>query len=189
MPNLLVFAGPNGSGKSTITSKIGTVGEYVNADVIKTATKCSDMDAALIAERTREYLLDCEKDFTFETVLSTERNLKLMIRAKEKGYYITCFYVLTVDPQINVQRVKKRVLGGGHSVPENKTKDRWHKALKLLPSLLSVCDELYIFDNSTEREDASSCLIVKLVDGKAEIYSNQYWSEERILQLLKGGSS
>lgn len=186
MPNLLVFAGPNGSGKSTLTSKVGIVGEYVNADVIKTAMKCSDMDAALIAERTREYFLDHEKDFTFETVLSTERNLNLIECAREKGYYITCFYVLTVDPEINVQRVKKRVLGGGHSVPETKIKKRWQKALKLFPSLLSVCDELYVFDNSAEKEEAESCLIMKLVDGKAQIYTNPYWSKEKLHQLMRG---
>lgn len=75
MPRLLVFAGPNGSGKSTVTQRFGAVGKYVNADEIKKALDCTDMDAAVIAERTREALLNSKSDFSFETVLSTERNL------------------------------------------------------------------------------------------------------------------
>ena len=185
MPNLLVFAGPNGSGKSTITSKVGIIGEYVNADVIKASLKCSDMDAALIAERTREYLLEHNKDFSFETVLSTDRNLDLMIRAKEKGYYITCFYVLTSDPDINVERVNCRVQSGGHAVPEDKIRERWQRALRLFPSLIPICNELYVFDNSADRDQADSCLIIKMIDGKIDVYKNDYWDENKVFDLIK----
>ena len=189
MPNLLVFAGPNGSGKSTVTLKFGTVGEYVNADAIKASLKCSDMDAALIAERTREYLLEHDKDFTFETVLSTDRNLNLMVRAKEKGYYVTCIYVLTCDSNINIKRVKKRIESGGHSVPEEKIRERWQKALRLFPGLIPVCDELYVFDNSADRDIAESGLIIKIINRKADIHTNEYWNEERIERLIKGDIS
>ena len=113
MPRLLVFAGPNGSGKSTVTQRFGIVGKYVNADEIKKALDCTDMDAAVIAERTRETLLNSKSDFSFETVLSTERNLKLIAKAKQNGYYVTCIYVLTSHPDINLKRVESRVRNGG----------------------------------------------------------------------------
>ena len=77
-PEVIVFAGPNGSGKSTITRMAKTVGVYINADDIKKANLCTDMEAALKAEELRESLVDRLDDFTFETVLSTERNLKLL---------------------------------------------------------------------------------------------------------------
>jgi len=41
-PEIIVFAGPNGSGKSTITRMAKTVGVYINADDIKSASHCSD---------------------------------------------------------------------------------------------------------------------------------------------------
>ena len=41
-PEVIVFAGPNGSGKSTITRMAKTVGVYINADDIKSASHCSD---------------------------------------------------------------------------------------------------------------------------------------------------
>lgn len=85
-PEVIVFAGPNGSGKSTITRMAKIAGKYINADGIKRATLCSDLEAAQKAERLRNQALDERSDFTFETVLSTERNLELLRRAKE--FYI-----------------------------------------------------------------------------------------------------
>lgn len=78
LPEVIVFAGPNGSGKSTITrvAKIG--GKYINADDIKRTTLCTDLEAAIKAEELRERMIVDRKDFTFETVLSTDRNLLLL---------------------------------------------------------------------------------------------------------------
>ena len=55
-PEVIVFAGPNGSGKSTVTRMAKTVGRYINADEIKRATFCSDLEAAQKAEQLREKL-------------------------------------------------------------------------------------------------------------------------------------
>lgn len=147
-PEIVVFAGPNGSGKSTITELLKPPYDYVNADEIKKHLKCSDIDAAKTAEAQREKLLSERKDFSFETVLSTERNLNLLKKAKDAGYFIKCFYILTADPIINVARVKLRALTGGHDVPEEKIVSRYNKALGLIPELLSVCDICHIYDNS-----------------------------------------
>ena len=91
LPEIVVFAGPNGSGKSTITELLKPNYDYVNADEIKKHLKCSDIEAAKIAEEQRENLLSGNKDFCFETVLSTDRNLKLLKRAKEKDISFNAF--------------------------------------------------------------------------------------------------
>ncbi|WP_419025539.1 hypothetical protein [Emergencia sp.] len=84
--------------------------------------------------------LEKMEEFCFETVLSTDRNLKLLQQAKGKGYFIRCYYILTADPLINVYRVKSRVAAGGHDVPEEKIISRYDKALDLVKNLLQVCD-------------------------------------------------
>ena len=117
LPEIVVFAGPNGSGKTTITRLAKVVGEYINADDIKKTTLCTDLDAAVKAEELREKMIKECKDFTFETVLSTDRNLLLLKKAKEKGYFIRGIYVLTADVNINVVRVNAREVLGGHGVP------------------------------------------------------------------------
>lgn len=147
-PEIVVFAGPNGSGKSTFTALLKPVMDYINADEIKKNLKCSDYEAAQLAEQQREtHLLNME-NFCFETVMSTDRNINLLNRAKQKSYFIRCYYILTADPMINVLRVRARVEVGGHDVPEDKIISRYDRALKLIHEVVSVCDICHIYDNS-----------------------------------------
>jgi len=147
-PEIVVFAGPNGSGKSTITELLKPPIDYINADEIKKNLKCSDLEAAQLAEKQRQQHVQSMSEFAFETVLSTPRNLNLLKDAKKKGYFIRCYYVLTADPGINVWRIKSRVESGGHDVPEEKIISRYDRALKLLKDLIPVCDICHIYDNS-----------------------------------------
>ncbi len=50
-PEIIVFAGPNGSGKSTVTKLAKIIEPYINADDIKRANYCSDLEAAQLAEK------------------------------------------------------------------------------------------------------------------------------------------
>lgn len=148
-PEIVVFAGPNGSGKSTITAVLRPVKmPYVNADDIQRVLECDMLEAAQKAEKQREEYLEKGKSFCFETVLSTRRNLDLLKRAKDAGFFIRCYYVLTADPYINVARVESRVMGGGHGVPRDKIITRYERALGLVKELLPVCDVCHIYDNS-----------------------------------------
>ncbi len=150
-PEVVVFAGPNGSGKSTITELLKPPVDYINADEIKKNIKCSDLAAAQLAEKQREEHIEQMNEFCFETVLSTCRNIELLRKAKEKGYFIRCYYVLTADPMINVWRVKSRVESGGHDVPEEKIIQRYDRALELIKDLVQICDVCHIYDNSGSR--------------------------------------
>lgn len=147
-PEIVVFAGPNGSGKSTFTELLKPPMDYINADEIKKALKCSDIEAALEAEKQRETHLAAGDDFCFETVMSTDRNLKLLQRAKEQGFFIRCYYILTADPVINICRVRSRVAEGGHDVPEDKIVERYNRALPLVKDVVAVSDVCHIYDNS-----------------------------------------
>lgn len=187
-PEIVVIAGPNGSGKSTFTEFI--VGpnqfadesfEYINADDIQRSTNCEPLDAAIMATEKRETALREGRNFAFETVLSTRRNLDLLIKAKESGYFIRCFYFLTASSSINIQRVNSRVEEGGHSVPEEKIKSRYDKALSLIPELVEVCDSLNIWDNSTEKPYR----IFRKKKDKIDIFENPIWSNEDIKKLTK----
>lgn len=189
MPSIWVFAGPNGSGKSTVTRRLmdGAPGVYINADMIQAHLGCDALQAAQIAEETREYYLRRGEDFTFETVLSTERNLELLRRAREQGYEICCFYVLTRNPAVNLARVRQRAAAGGHDVPEDKVVERYRRCLRLLPKLLPLCSRVLIFDNTGDKEAGTAAVIADLEDGQpAALCPNAIWPEEDILALLEG---
>ena len=178
-PIVLTFAGPNGSGKTTVARKLPIVGTYVNADDIKEEYGLTDLEAAQQAESLRNALLEKGADFSFETVLSTKRNLLLLEKAKTLDYEVQCIYVLTCDENINVARVKARYVAGGHDVPEDKIRTRYHRALTLIPRLLKVCDKLLIYDNS----DVPT-LIFNKDSAKTDIYPNSFWPESTIRKLL-----
>lgn len=177
-PELIVFAGPNGSGKTTITKLAKVVEPYINADEIKKTNHCSDIEAAKMAESLREDSLKQGIDFTFETVLSTERNLELIKRAKEQGYFVRCIFVLTADPSINVFRVESREQSGGHGVPEDKIRSRYQKSLALIPELIKVCDVLHIYDNTDE-----PFRIFKKRKEELFFWENENWDKSEISDL------
>jgi len=179
-PIVTVFAGPNGSGKSTITLGYRISGAYVNADDIKRIYQLSDLEAAQRAEAQRNALLHSLSDFAFETVLSTERNLLLLQRAKEYGYEVQCIYVLTCNVNINVARVRDRIADGGHDVPEEKIRARYVRCLELLPRLIDICDKIAVYDNSDR-----PMLLFSKEDGRSKIFPNPYWSNEALLKLLR----
>ena len=179
-PVILAFAGPNGSGKSTITAMIPHYGVYINADDLKKEYGLTDIEAAQKAEAIRNMLVEKKADFTFETVLSTERNLLLMQKAKKRGYEIQCIYVLTCNADINAARVKGRVREGGHDVPEGKIRSRYVKALKLLPKIVDVCDKILIYDNSIIPE------LIFSKDGEGnEYFPTEIWPIEKLKKYLK----
>lgn len=178
-PEIIVFAGPNGSGKSTITKMAKVIEPYINADDIKRTNYCSDLEAAQLAEKMRENAIANKDSFTFETVMSTDRNLKLLMMAKEQGYFIRCIYVLTSDVNINVFRVESREATGGHGVPEDKIRSRYLKALKLIPELVEVADVMHIYDNSSV-----PYRIFKKRKTDYFFWANENWSEEAVRNLV-----
>lgn len=181
-PEIVVFAGPNGSGKSTFTELLRPPFDYINADEIKKNLKCDDMEAALIAQRQKEEHLERGANFCFETVLSTERNLDLLRRAKAKGYFIRCYYVLTVDPAINVLRIQSRILLGGHDVPKEKTIERYYKCLNLMKEVIEVSDICHVYDNSYLKPTR----IFKKGKREQFYHESEIWSKEKILKYCLG---
>lgn len=179
-PMVLVLAGPNGSGKSTITQYFEKVGEYTNADDIVLSTGMDNFEAAKLVDEKRYNSISNKKDFTFETVLSSEYKMDILRKAKEEGYFIKCVFVLTVDPYINVARVEARVAQGGHNVEKDKIVSRYSKSLANIKELLELCDILHVYDNTIE-----PVRIIRKHKDDITIFANELWSEENILGLMQ----
>lgn len=83
-----------------------------------------------------------------ETVLSTDKYRRLVLLAKSLGFAVHLFYVMLDDPELNVERVRARVLDGGHDVPRDKIVERYWRSLKQMPWFLEMSDMAEVFDNS-----------------------------------------
>lgn len=174
-PTLCIVAGPNGSGKTTTTiqlleSEWSADSLYINPDNIAQDTfgdwnsPDAVMKAARLATEKRYECLENKTDFVFETVFSAEEKLAFVRKAKEAGFFVRFFFVCTSDPEINVHRITKRFLEGGHEVPISKIISRYYKSLSNAAQAIEIVDRAYIYDNSVE--DALPKLLYRTVDGK-----------------------
>lgn len=68
---------------------------------------------SLIASFLREKLLQGNKSFSFETVMSHPSKLEEITIAKEIEYTTYLYFVCIDDPQVNISRVENRVQKGG----------------------------------------------------------------------------
>lgn len=172
---MIVIAGPNGSGKTSVTRKFlhhewaeGTL--YINPDevandvfgdwnstdaVMKAAKYCTELRERCLRERT---------SFVFETVMSSDEKVDFIFKAKQAGFFIRLFYISTSHPSINAARIANRVMKGGHDVPITKIISRYYKSITKCKLVSSIVDRLYVYDNSTDGQDAM--LLFRLVDGK-----------------------
>lgn len=152
-----MVAGPNGSGKTSAVRILKEMGHYfpnyLNADDLARGSELGPVDSAREAQATvrttKEALLHNRESITYETVMSHESHVAFMRRARKAGYFVRLIFVTTDDPAINVQRVANRVAQGGHSVPNNKIVQRYHRVMseQLLPALLTA-NEALLYDTT-----------------------------------------
>lgn len=139
MPNLVVLAGPNGAGKSTAAPKLLHeflgIEEFVNADVIARGLSAFNPEGAAIEagrimlRRLRE-LAARRVDFAFETTLAGRGFAPWIAELVESEYVFHLFYLWVPDPEMCVARVARRVLAGGHNIPEDIVRRRYAGGLR-----------------------------------------------------------
>lgn len=91
------------------------------------------------------------ESFIVESVFTKESKINILKEAVKKGYNLDGTYVGTSNPNINIERVKKRVQQGSHSIPIEKIVDRYYKSLENLKTIFNISNTLMIFDNSNNK--------------------------------------
>jgi predicted ABC-type ATPase len=157
-PRLAIIAGANGSGKTTLTgwnSDVFRAIPILDPDTIaKTLHPTSPAAFPIAAARqvlasAKEHISKHES-FAVETPLAGKHYLQMMVDARNRGFEIVLLYIGTESVEINLIRIKNRVLAGGHDVPEHDVRRRYRRSFENLPAAIKRADHTILFDNSTE---------------------------------------
>lgn len=191
--NLYIISGCNGAGKTTasftILPEILNCKEFVNADEIAKGLSPFQpenvgFEAGRIMLNRINELLDKEITFAFETTLATKSYKSKILEAKTKGYKVKLLFFWLQNVDLACERVKTRVLEGGHNIPTETIKRRYTRGIiNLFDIYLPIVDEVLIFDNSNgnhkliaEKSIDSELVIInetKFEDLKNKIYEKE----------------
>lgn len=181
-PRIYVLAGVNGAGKSSIGGAAlrHFGGDYFNPDEAARALLASNpglgqADANAMAWQLGRTLLERaisqRLDFAIETTLGANTMPRLLREAAAQGIEIRVWYVGLCGLELHIERVRARVLRGGHAIAEADIRRRYvHSRLNLI-HLLPHLFALRIYDNSANADPAQGLvpaprLILSMAQGK-----------------------
>ena len=145
--------------------------------------------ASVAADFLRQKLLEQKISFTLETVMSHASKVNLLEQAQRLGYRTYLYFVATDDPLINISRVRNRVSQGGHSVPEDKIVERYHRSLDLLMEAIRHSHRAYIFDNSTDAQNRNHTWLAEITNGQMMEWKTEQipaWFKQAVLDKARG---
>ena len=139
LKKIIIIAGPNGAGKTTfardfLPAEAQTL-RFINADLIAAGLAPFNPETAsfkagrLMLEEIDE-CVDAGHSFAFETTLSGLAYLKKIAVWQHLGYQVKLWFLSLPNEDIAVSRVARRVLQGGHNIPEDVIRRRFKAGLE-----------------------------------------------------------
>lgn len=94
-------------------------------------------------------LLVTGKDFAIETTLSTRSYVSFIKKARLAGYKISLLFFWLDSAVTAKERVKHRVMQGGHNIPEDVIERRYQRGIQNLTRLyIPVVDYWTVYNNT-----------------------------------------
>jgi predicted ABC-type ATPase len=183
-PNLVVLGGPNGAGKTTASRRILVgplaVDEFVNADIIAQGISAFDPESAamqagrVMTERLRQ-LTARGVSVAVETTLASKSFASMAKELATVGYQFRVVFLWLPSPDMALERVRERVLLGGHNVPEEVVRRRYEAGLRNFFRIYSPIAASWVFyDNSYK---ASPREVARGTCGRVELISDpELWN-------------
>jgi predicted ABC-type ATPase len=189
-PKVYIIAGPNGVGKTTFAREFlpnyADCKNFINADLIAQGVSPFSPEAAAIRAG-RLMLIETNRfgkrriDFGFETTLSGRSLLDPIVQLRNWEYEVHFFYLWVSNVELALDRVRERVLRGGHNVPEAVVRRRFYRSIgNFLTNYRRFAKSWTLFDNSGE----TPTIVAFELDHKLSIIRSE---EYRLLVAQYGG--
>ena len=155
---IIIIVGPNGAGKTTFANQILAGDQanvpFVNADIIARGLNPGDPESEafragrLMLQRNQE-LVDRGESFAFETTLSGRGFARSIPDWQSRGYRVELYFLRLASPENSIARVARRVSQGGHYVPDDVVRRRFHAGLENFHRIYKpLVDHWSLIDNS-----------------------------------------
>ena len=119
-------------------------------------------------------MLNSQQSFAIETTLAGKNHIKTIQKAKNLGYYIVLIYSYLDSPILCENRIKIRVLNGGHNIPKNDIIRRFYRSKEnFWNTYKDLVDEWNLFYNGT----SEYILVAQSSESKIEIYNENLYNE------------
>jgi predicted ABC-type ATPase len=181
---ILVIGGPNGAGKTTAAKELLpsrlSVSEFLNADEIARGLSPFNPDhAAISAGRfmlaRMQTLVAQNTSFAFETTCAGLSQLRLLNVCKANDWQVALIFLWLPSPDEAIRRVARRVLQGGHDIPEHVIVRRYWAGLRNLHEhYLPLADVAIIYDNS---DDGRRLVAERVPGAELRIHDTVRWSK------------
>lgn len=156
-PRLVVVVGANGAGKTTWARRHRNrlPEDFYNADSIAEGLGDANSPgqqarARALVDREIAERLRHRESFGFESTYSGSSRPVIVRDASARGYETHAIFLGTSHPEINIVRVRRRVLEGGHDIPVSEIVRRWSAAWENLLRTWDVFDRIDVLDNTTD---------------------------------------
>ncbi|MBI3817485.1 MAG: zeta toxin family protein [Planctomycetes bacterium] len=157
-PRIVIIAGPNGAGKTTFAEEFlpreaGFL-NFINADLI--ARGLSPFNAENAANQAGRIMLQqislyvaARGDFAFETTLSGVGYVTKIRDWRARGFHVKLIFLSLPTVELSLARIRSRVILGGHDVPEDVVRRRFHRGLENFHNIYSkIVNDWILYDNS-----------------------------------------
>ena len=143
-PKIIIIAGPNGAGKTTFAREYlpreAQCTAFVNADLIAAglspfAPEQAAIQAGRLMLESLSHKVDRRESFCLETTLSGLGYARQIRSWQSVGYRIELHFLTLPSADLAIERVAKRVIQGGHHIPEPTIRRRFDSGLRLLATV------------------------------------------------------
>lgn len=153
---VVIIAGANGVGKTTFARSYSDIYplDFVNADEAAREINPHDMESVKLKAgrfffKKVEELIKSDDNFIIESTLAGKYLLKMIRRFKERGFFVKIIYIFLANPDMCIERIKERVLKGGHNVPDKDVLRRYYRSKKnFWDSYKTLADKWFLMYNS-----------------------------------------
>jgi predicted ABC-type ATPase len=206
---LWLFAGCNGAGKSTFIGRATAPGgiisgaEALNPDQLTKhlleaegyhdyKNVPADLYAACFRraasalEETACEKLKAKDPVCIETVLSTDKYLRLVDVALQANVSFNLVYVALNSPGLSRQRVADRVARGGHPVPDDKIEPRYHRSMDNFALFAGKATHFWLYDNSDSTKSHNPILLFEGGRNGLTLYDRKFepWAVALLVKIV-----